>query len=551
MRGALRTLSRPNAAFILAAFFAGLVVPTCASAKTPDTGAGPGPTLPSDAPLSALSGDSVAYAVPRNAPGADVEIILPQPLPPSAVAQVKRILALQTRGDYTDSDRLIGNLDDTTLLGPILADRYLSPKYRSNAAELLHWYEQYNGQPEAGAVYQLLLKKQARNAVAPLAPVLSLLPEQTVTSGASARPSGTPDNPVWRRLFVSALGDWQRGKIAGAAPLFARAAAMNGISTENRAAAQFWMARAALRLQQPAAYLDGLHQAASAPGTFYGILAGRLLGQGLGPTGIAATLTEADITAVDATPNGHLAFALLQVGATDEAATALRALWPDMQTDPDLGRAIMAVAARAGLVDVALAIGAQVASPDNEIAGATLPMPPLHPQGGFTVDPALVYALVRNESGFEPGATSPCGARGLMQLMPVTANYIARNAGIAGPITAPATNLAVGQSYIRFLSNQNGISGNLLAVLASYNAGPNAAAAWYNALRDDSDPLVFLETIPNDQTRRFVHQVLADSWIYAEEIGLKPASLDNLAEGNFPLLDLTSAPAAAVASAAN
>jgi len=47
---------------------------------------------------------------------------------------------------------------------------------------------------------------------------------------------------------------------------------------------------------------------------------------------------------------------------------------------------------------------------------------------------------------------------------------------------------------------------------------------------------MFIETIPNDQTRHFVHQVLADSWIYAEEIGLKPESLDDIAQGNFPQL---------------
>ncbi len=86
---------------------------------------------------------------------------------------------------------------------------------------------------------------------------------------------------------------------------------------------EFWAARAALRLQQPEAYLSWLHRASWAGDTFYGMLAGRLLGQGFEPTGIAATLTEADITAVDSTPNGHLAFALLQVGQTEQAALAL------------------------------------------------------------------------------------------------------------------------------------------------------------------------------------------------------------------------------------
>jgi soluble lytic murein transglycosylase-like protein len=208
-----------------------------------------------------------------------------------------------------------------------------------------------------------------------------------------------------------------------------------------------------------------------------------------------------------------------------------------MQANPDLGRSVMAVAARAGLVDVTIAIAGALPAPTSEIAGAQLPLPALHPVGGFTVDPALVYALARTESGFDAQAVSRCGARGLMQLMPETANYVRREEGVTGSLSDASDNLALGQGYIRYLGQQPGIDNNLLAILASYNAGPGAAAAWYSQLQDDSDPLVFIETIPNDETRRFVRQVLADSWLYAEEIGLKPDSLDELAEGNFPLLD--------------
>jgi soluble lytic murein transglycosylase-like protein len=544
MRGALHTLSRPKAGFLLATFFVfGTAQLAQAGTKPQEAGLGSGLILPANTPPGAPGGDSVAYAVPRNAPSADVEIILPEPLPPSAVAQVQRILALQDQGDFAGADRLISYLDDNSLLGPILADRYLKPGYHSTTAELLSWYEQYNNQPEAPAIYNLLVKKLPRGSAVPMAPVVSLLPESVTVSGANARPNFAPDNAAWRNVFMTGLRDWQNGDIADAGPVFIRAARMNGISDNDRAAGAFWAARASLRLMQPNDYLDWLHLAANMPNTFYGILAGRLLGQGFGPTGIAGTLTEADITAVDAQPDGHLAFALLQVGATDQAAMALRALWPQIQDDPDLGRAVMAVAARAGLVDVTIALAGQVGTAGNEIAGAQLPLPALHPEGGFTVDPALVYAVARTESGFETNATSPCGARGLMQLMPVTAGYIGRTEGIAGSVSNPAANLALGQAYIRYLGEQSGINNNLLAILASYNAGPNVAAAWFSALQQDSDPLVFIETIPNDQTRRFVHQVLKDSWIYAEEIGLKPTSLDDLAEGNFPTLHATVATA--------
>ena len=515
-------------------FALGLVTSTSAQAKSPDGGQGMGPMPPPSAPASATGGDSVAYAVPRNAPSANVEIILPEPLPPSAVVMYQRIMAAQSAGEFSEADRLIARLDDTSLVGPILAQRYLSQNYISSPAELIAWYAQYGSQPEAVDIYALMRHK-LRASQMPAAPVVSLLPETTITAGAAADPAIAPDSYIWHRQFMTGIDAWEKGDLTAAAAAFGATAGMAGISDDDRAASQFWAARAALRMQQPEAYLNWLHQAAGASDTFYGMLAGRLLGQGFGPSGISATLTEADITAVDATPDGHLAFALLQVGATGQAETALRALWPQIQANPDLGRAVMAVAARAGLVDVTISVASELPNPVDEIAGARLPLPALHPAGGFTVDPALVYALARTESGFDVDAVSRCGARGLMQLMPVTASYVRRQEGVSGSLNDPSANLALGQGYIRYLGQQPGINDNLLAILASYNAGPNAVASW--ATQDQTDPLLFIETIPNDETRRFVRQVMADSWLYAEEIGLKPESLDQLAEGNFPRLD--------------
>jgi len=540
MRGAFQTLTRLNAAkfgLATAALLAfNTVTVTAAWARSPDFGTGLGTNSSPAASASATDASSVAYAVPRDAPLPGMEVVLPQPLPPSAVAQYGRILMLQGQGKYKAADAMIGRLDDATLVGPILADRYLSSSYISSVAELKTWLTRFGGQPAAPAIFALLRLKSPRGAETLPAPKLSLLPETTLTPAGASKPSLAPDNGGWRQVFMRGLKAWQAGDIAAAQPFFVRAANMENISDDDRAAAAFWSARAALRLQQPEEYLNWLHQASLADGSFYGMLAGRLLGQGFGATGIAATLTEADITAVDATPDGHLAFALLQVGETSQASIALRALWPSIQNDAGFAHSVMAVAARAGLVDVAVAVAGQTPAAGNELADARLPLPALHPVGGFTVDPPLVYALTRTESGFDAAAVSPAGARGLMQLMPVTAQFIARNKGIAGAASNPSANLALGQGYIHYLGEQPGINENLLAILASYNAGPNAAAEWYNALQVDSDPLLFIETIPNDQTRRFVHQVLADSWIYAEEIGLRPRTLDDIAEGNFPQL---------------
>jgi soluble lytic murein transglycosylase-like protein len=548
MRGAFITLSRLNATRLLLAtvsvFALGLVNSTSAKAEPPSAGQGQGSMPPYSAPLSAINGDSVAYAVPRNTPAGGVEIVLPAPLPPSDVAMYQRILTLQDQQDYTKADQLIARLDDTSLVGPVLAARYLTPGYHATAAELTAWYADYGSQPEAAAIYQLMRQRLSAHDL-PAAPAISLLPETTITPSGAARPVSAPDSAAWHRQFMVGINDWAAGDITAAGTAFTLSADMHGISDDDRAAAQFWAARAALRDHQPDQYLDLLHQAAWNGDTFYGMLAGRLLGQGFAPTGIAGTLTEADITAVDSQADGHLAFALLQIGATDEAGLALRALYPQIQADPDLGRAVMAVAARAGLVDVTIAAASVTPNPVDEIAGARLPLPALHPDGGFTIDPALVYALTRTESGFNAHAVSRCGARGLMQLMPVTASYVRRQEGVTGSLSNPSDNLAIGQAYIRYLGAQPGIANNLLAILASYNAGPGAAAAWYAGLEDDSDPLLFIETIPNDETRRFVRQVLADSWLYAEEIGLQPDSLNQLAEGNFPLLNANFATASA------
>ncbi len=484
-----------------------------------------------------MNGESVAYAVPRNAPSGDVEITLPQPLAPSDVALYQRILQLQDDGAYAEADHMIGRLGDTSLLGSVLAARYLSANYVTKPSELTAWWAQYSSEPEAADIYKLMQLKLHR-AELPPAPQPALMPETTITPGAAAMPVFAPDSYIWHQRFTTGLDAWQRGDIRTAAQTFASTAQLSGISDDDRAASQFWAARAALRLQQPQQYLDWLHQAAWANTTFYGMLAGKLLGQGFGPTGLAATLTEADVLAVDAIPEGHRAFALIQIGELEQAALALRALWPQMQANPALSRSVMAVAARAGLVDVTVAIAGSMPSPVDEIAGARLPLPPLHPSGGFTVDPSLVYALTRTESGFDSHAVSRCGARGLMQLMPQTAAELHRAQGVDGSLSDPSANLAMGQAYLRYLGDQPGVNNNLLAVLASYNAGPNAVASWSTQAQDTSDPLLFIETIPNNETRRYVRQVLADSWLYAEEIGIKPESLNDLAEGNFPQLNL-------------
>jgi soluble lytic murein transglycosylase len=78
------------------------------------------------------------------------------------------------------------------------------------------------------------------------------------------------------------------------------------------------------------------------------------------------------------------------------------------------------------------------------------------------------------------------------------------------------------------------VEGNLVRLLAAYNAGPGNLMKWLPASGHRDDPFLFIEAIPVEETRGFVQRVLAYSWIYASRLGLPARSLDALAEGRFP-----------------
>lgn len=353
-----------------------------------------------------------------------------------------------------------------------------------------------------------------------------------VASGAIGEAGGR----VGMAGFVAGLAAWRLGRPDRALIFFRQGARAPGATAELRAAAAFWAARAALHAHKPEAYVPWMERAARDRWSFYGLLARHLLGRDIAlfPGSPQATLGEADVAAIDATAAGRRGFALIEVGKPGLAEDEFRNLWPKARQDPALARALMLVTAHLGMVDLVgpFAAAAQGATARGlRLAG--LPMPPLAPRGGFRVDPALVYALTRIESDFNPRARSGAGAQGLMQLMPATARAIG---GSWAELSDPGGNLALGQRYLLDLARQGGIDDNLLRVLASYNGGPGNFLRWKPQLRADGDPLLFLESIPNQETRRFVRQALTYSWGYAAQLGLPAPSLDRLAEGRYPRL---------------
>ena len=131
------------------------------------------------------------------------------------------------------------------------------------------------------------------------------------------------------------------------------------------------------------------------------------------------------------------------------------------------------------------------------------------------VEPALVYAIMREESGYQPDALSVVGARGLTQIMPDTGRRLAADLGASAfdpaELFVPERNLELGAFYLSQLVAR--FDGRLSAAIASYNAGPEVVARWLaaDAGREDDE---WVESIPYDQTRSYVKRVLRSVYVY-------------------------------------
>ncbi len=203
--------------------------------------------------------------------------------------------------------------------------------------------------------------------------------------------------------------------------------------------------------------------------------------------------------------DGRHARGFLQRSAEQDASPADRALAAHLANGLGLSDAAVTIARRMGRDGLML-----------PQAGWPTPVTPTD----ATLDPAAVLALIRQESSFDPQAVSPSGARGLMQLMPATAQYVARHlatdTSLASLTDDPAHNLRLGSTYLREVLDQFG--GSWPLAFAAYNAGPRRVREWLAANGDPRDGGVdmvdWIELIPVEQTRNYVQRVLENATIY-------------------------------------
>ncbi|WP_188706050.1 lytic transglycosylase domain-containing protein [Silvimonas iriomotensis] len=136
------------------------------------------------------------------------------------------------------------------------------------------------------------------------------------------------------------------------------------------------------------------------------------------------------------------------------------------------------------------------------------------------LDPAWVYGLIRQESRFVADIRSGAGATGLMQLMPTTAQWVGRKNGQKkidlSSLTDPDVNVSYGSYYLKYILDRLG--GQTILATAGYNAGPGRAKAWQDDNRQ-LDPLVYIETIPFEETRDYVKKVMTNAQLYGATFG--------------------------------
>lgn len=336
--------------------------------------------------------------------------------------------------------------------------------------------------------------------------------------------------------WTAGLAAWRLGDIERAADHFETLANAEAAPADLIAGGAYWAARANGVLRRPIVINDMLRIAAEYPRTMYGMLALRSLFDKPDFRWEAPRMSASMVQALMRAPAVQRAIALGEIGRKELAEDELRTLFP--QVEPEAAPAVLLVAETLSLAGLEIRIGSQLAVKNGGRHDRSLyPIPNWAPRSGFMVDKALVFALVRQESVFQADAKSPAGARGLMQIMPGTATYIdgeeRYNGQSADKLYAPALNLELGQKYVRHLLELDDVGGNLIFMLAAYNAGPGRLQNWLEQLDYRQDPLLFIESVPAAETRRYIRRVLANLWTYRSRLGQRPVSLDQLAAGRW------------------
>jgi Soluble lytic murein transglycosylase and related regulatory proteins (some contain LysM/invasin domains) len=459
---------------------------------------------------------------------------LPVVLSDSDAALYRQMFSLARQYDWVGVDEAASKLGDPLLVGHLLALRYLGATAQPATAEEINaWLAAYGDHPQAARVAAALYPGNGIDYGDPEVESSQLWAIAKAAWTASRPSRATPDE--WN----AGLAAWRAGDYPMASSYFQSLVGREDLSKWTRAAAGFWTARANLLAGKPDQVAPWLAQASQYRHTFYGLMARRMLGLPFPYDWTPDDRDQAALKAFCRTAGGRRALALLEIDEKAKAESELKQLV--LQDDVDLAHGAMIVAEAAGMAQLAMKLDRMLHHYGIDYSRASYPIPTWVPNGGFTVDRALVYAMMRQESTFNPKAVSSAGARGVMQLMPATARFVARRTGVGegsvSELVDPESNMALGQRYIEMLLADGAVNSDLFRLAAAWNGGPGNLGRWARDGIVDQDSLLFIESIPLSETRDFVERILANLWIYRNRMGQSSPSLDALAAGAWPGYD--------------
>jgi soluble lytic murein transglycosylase len=292
-------------------------------------------------------------------------------------------------------------------------------------------------------------------------------------------------------------------------------------SAEDGMAARYWMGRALVAIGDTATAMARWRTvAAEYPMSYYGMLAAERLGEpAWAPRAVPDSFDDDEIDSL--TEAMERVDHLEKLGMDSEARAELEMLAG--AADSSVSRLVATgyLMREHGLVSRGVQLGWRAirASPSADARAYRLVYPIVHREAIIlesrrrNLDPALVAAIIRQESGFNPRATSSAGARGLMQIMPSVGRAVARDIDIPewrrDLLYQPDINLQLGIRHLEaFISRYEAPY-----ALAAYNAGESRLVRWLRR-RGARDPELFVERIPFTETRDYVRIVLRNRAMY-------------------------------------
>ena len=300
--------------------------------------------------------------------------------------------------------------------------------------------------------------------------------------------------------------------------------------------AGYWLGLALERSGQPEAAAQAYRLGAMHQTSFYGQLAAERAGL---PADSSITGNDgpdpADAPDLAASSVVQAAELFISAGQDGRAAQFLRHA---AETRPPAGRAALAqMAIDAGLTHVGVRIAKDAAREGVILPAQYYPLPDLE-RGAWPVPPEFALAIARQESELNAAAASPAGARGLMQLMPATAQHVARQIGLPYSETRlvrdPVYNARLGTAYLQRMLDR--YDGSYLLATAAYNAGPGRVDAWLQTFGDPrskgTDVILWIESIPFNETRNYVMRVLESLHVYRARLEGRAGPIRLAAEMN-------------------